>query len=128
MDDSIDSFENSPVDPDPHAPTDAAADERPDLWMQRIGDYLHEALTHPNAFAANLGAQNSSLMKLAYRMQQTIDNAMEQGPMTLEDLEDLRPTIESYSKITKQVDRFSQLWMKFDEVKAVKLPLATTEP
>ena len=64
---------------------------------------------------------------MAYRMQETIENAMAEGPMTLEDLEDLMPTIESYLKITKQIDRFSQLCIKLEEVKAVKLPLATNE-
>ena len=128
MDGSIDSPTNDPVDCDPQAPTDAAANDRPDHRMQRIGDYLNEALNSSNALAANLGAQNSSLMKMGYRMQQTIENAMEEGPMTLDDLENLMPTIESYLKISKQVDHFSRLCIKLDEVKAVTLPLASNEP
>ena len=128
MDGSIDSFENSPVDPDPHAPTGAAADERPDLRMQRLGDYLKDALAHPNAFAANLGAQNSGLMKMAYRIQQGIEDAMEQEPTILEDLENLTFSLDTYLKLSKQVDRFSQLCMKLDEFKAAEVPLATTEP
>ena len=54
MDGSIDYPTNDPVNCDLQALTDVAADERLDHRMQRIGDYLNEALTSPNALAANL--------------------------------------------------------------------------
>ena len=136
MDDAIDATTNCPIDSDGRAqsdtptdtPTDTAADECPDLEMRRIQDLLAESLALPNAFAANLGAQNSGLRKMAYRMQQAIEKALDQGPAELEEFEDVMPAIETLLKITKQVDRYSQLSMKLEEAQAAMSALVAKLP
>ena len=123
-DGSINSDGRAPTD----TPTDTAADERPGLHLQRIQDLLAESLALPNAFAANLGAQNSGLMRMAYRLQHSIEEALDEGPATIEELEYLRPLIETFLKTTKQVDRYSQLCMKLEQAKAAISALVSKLP
>ena len=121
MDDAHDSPTNDPVDPNHQTLTNPVIGDSPDLSLQRIHDYLRESLARVNAFAANLGAVNSGLMLIAYRIQKAIEAEMEPGPATLDELAYFMPAIDNLLKITKQIGSFSQLDMKLDELKTAKL-------
>jgi len=93
-------------------PESEASTTPSDIRLQRITDYLEEALAKASPLEANLGATNADLQLIAYRMKQALEEALQQGPATIADLEELERTLEQYIKITKQIDRFTQAAMK----------------
>ena len=83
-----------------------------DPRLQRIMDYLREALARDSALEANLGAVNSDLLMMGYRLKQAIDEAMAATPAALEQFQRLMPAIDSYLRLTKQIDRLAQLSLR----------------
>ena len=83
-----------------------------DRRLQRIMDYLREALARESALEANLGAVNSDLLIMGYRLKQAIDEAMAATPAALEQFQRLMPAIDSYLRLTKQIDRLAQLSLR----------------
>jgi hypothetical protein len=77
--------------------------------LERIRDYQRQALAHPDALLANLGAINSDLMKLAYRLLQSTNSALARCRGSQEDVEAVLPTVGVCSQIARQVDRLAQL-------------------
>ena len=61
---------------------------------------------------ANLGVVNADLMLLAGRFRHVLEEAMQQSPETLAEMAELMPGVDSYLRVVKQVDRFSQLAVK----------------
>jgi hypothetical protein len=90
----------------------ASLEDAPDLRLQRILDHLHEALAAESPLAANLGAVNSDLMLMGYRLQQVIEAAMAATPVGLDQFELLMPAISNYLRIIKQIDRLAQLSLR----------------
>jgi hypothetical protein len=88
----------------PHRETELAQ-----LRIQRIQDLLAEALELPNALQANLRACSSDLLLLAQRFRQAMNVAFGEGSDPLVTLERLRPAIDAYLRITRQIDRLTQL-------------------
>jgi hypothetical protein len=82
------------------------------LRDQRIADYLNDALSKPDPFEANLGIVNADLMQIAHRLQQVLNEAMQQPPETLAEMAEFMPGLDGYLRVVKQVDRFSQLALK----------------
>ncbi len=96
-----------------------------DLRLRRIMDYRQEVLAKADALEANLGAVNSELMSIGYRLHQAIEAAMEVAPGALDDFQKLMPAIDNYLRIAKQIDRFAQLDLRL--VKARERSRAMTE-
>lgn len=93
------------------APTDPAG-----VCERRIDDYLAASLQKGDAFAANLGAINAGLMRIAHRFQTVLGEVMRQPPETLAEMSEFMPGIDGYLRVVKQVDRMSQLAMKLKGV------------
>jgi hypothetical protein len=92
------------------AETVCGDEDRPhDPRYQRIVDYLNTALAIEDPLAANVAATNSDLMLMAYRLKQAIATAMEMTPAALEEFEKLMPAVDSFLRITRQVERFAKL-------------------
>lgn len=84
--------------------------------LQRVADYQSDAAALPDPLRANLGLMNAGLMRIGQAIDEAVDQALRDGPTTIEQLDRLRPTIEMYLRITRQVDRFAQLELKTREV------------
>lgn len=80
-----------------------------DLRAERIRQYASEALRRVDALDANLGAVNADLLNMAYWLKQAIQQAMQAGPEAWMECEELLPAIESFLKVTKQIERFAKL-------------------
>lgn len=105
-----------PADPDDQGGEDqvpqAADSSSPgmvDARLQRIMEYLDEALNKKNPLEANLGAANSDLLLIGYRLKNTIDMALADPPEGLSQVEELMPAINTYLRIIKQIERLAQL-------------------
>jgi hypothetical protein len=77
--------------------------------LERIRDYECDALAQPDALVANLGAINSDLMRLAYRLLRSTNAGLAQYATSLEDVATILPAIGVCSQITRQIDRLAQL-------------------
>lgn len=84
--------------------------------LQRVADYQSDAAALPDPLRANLALMNAGLLRIGQAIDEAVDQALRDGPTTIEQLDRLRPTIEMYLRITRQVDRFAQLELKTREV------------
>lgn len=82
-----------------------AKDER----HERIMDYLRSSLAMEDPLAANVGAVNSDLMLFGYSLQRAITKALDLAPAALDEFGKLMPAIDSYMRISRQVERFAKL-------------------
>ena len=76
---------------------------------ERIKDYLRSALAMKDPLAANVGAVNSDLMLFGYSLQRAITKALDLAPAALDEFGKLMPAIDSYMRISRQVERFAKL-------------------
>lgn len=98
--------------------TPVVDDEASDVRTRRLAEYMASSLTEDDPLAANLGAVNGDLMLLAYRMRQALDGLFDEPPESVQELQAAMPGLEGYLKVTKQIDRFSQLAVKLAAAKA----------
>jgi hypothetical protein len=98
--------------PPPESATPSAEDGADDR-VQRIMDYLREALSKEGALEANLSAVNSDLMLMGYRLKRAIDEAMA-TTAALDQFQRLMPAVESYLRLTKQIERLAQLSLRLE--------------
>ena len=83
-----------PVEGDGDLPIELAgetpsADEQPPsedhhLRLQRVRDYQTRALANANLLESNLGSINSGLLRIALRLEETIEEAMARTPVPVE--------------------------------------------
>lgn len=85
---------------------------------QRIADYVTQSLEVGDPFEANVGVVNADLMLFALRYRQVLGEALEQPPENLAELAEVMPSVDSYVRLVKQVDRISQLAMKLKAANA----------
>lgn len=100
--------ESQPLVPD----HDGFVDGTDQLREQRINDYLNASLAKADAFEANVGVVNADLMRLARRLEQVLADVLDEPVETLGEIVEVMPGIDSYLRVTKQIDRFSQLSIK----------------
>lgn len=103
-----DSETDRDVDPGAGQATEVTETEK-DERQQRIEDYLRTALAMEDPLAANVGAVNSDLMLFGYSLQRAITKALETAPAALDEFGKLMPAIDSYMRISRQVERFAKL-------------------
>ncbi len=72
-------------------------------------DYQTKSLEKTDALEANLGSINSGLMRIAVSLDETIEQAIESGPRTLERVQRILPAIETHLRVARQIDRFAQI-------------------
>lgn len=89
-------------------------DER-DPRIKRIADYAKAALERVDPLAAVIGVANSGLFSFATRFQNAIDAATDPNSPVPMDLRTLQPAIDSYLRIMRQIDRFTQLELRLTE-------------
>jgi hypothetical protein len=80
--------------------------------LGRVLDYQAGSLAKEDALEANLGSINSGLMRVALWLDETIEEAMESGPRTVERLQRILPAIDTHLRVTRQVDRFAQIELR----------------
>jgi hypothetical protein len=92
--------------------TGATNDEQSEVRRQKITDYVGESLKKSDLLEANLGAVNGDLMSLASRFRGALEEVLERSPESLAEMAEFMPTIDVYLRVTKQVERYSQLALK----------------
>ncbi len=95
--------------------TDQEAVDTHEVRVRRVLDYQANSLGKEDALEANLGSINSGLMRVALWLDETIEQAMESGPRTVERLQGLLPAIDTHLRVTRQVDRFAQTELRVAE-------------
>lgn len=87
----------------------------PDARLKRVADYAKAALQRADPLASVIGVANSGLFSFATRFQDAIDAATDPSSPVPMDLRTLQPAIDSYLRIMRQIDRFTQLELRLTE-------------
>ena len=95
--------------------TDQEAVDTHEVRVRRVLDYQANSLGKEDALEANLGSINSGLMRVALWLDETIEQAIESGPRTVERLQGLLPAIDTHLRVTRQIDRFAQTELRAAE-------------
>jgi hypothetical protein len=95
--------------------------------LQRIQDYLHQALTNPDPLAANVGAISSDLMKVQYRLTKAVDTALARAQDPVEEFRSFLPAIQTCSQLARQLYRFADLSCRLREAPGQKTPSESAE-
>jgi hypothetical protein len=77
--------------------------------LQRIRDYLEEALAKPESLAACLAAHNADTMRLCYRLARATDAALASAPDTIEKLPTVYQALDMVARLNRQIQQFSEL-------------------
>lgn len=85
---------------------------------QRIADYVTQSLEISDPFQANVGVVNADLMMFANCYRQVLGEALKEPPDDLAELAEITPSVDSYLRLVKQMDRVSQLAMKLKAANA----------
>jgi hypothetical protein len=88
--------------------------DRADTRLQRIIDYSEEALAKSDALEANLGSVITDLLLIARRYSLELKEVLNTDPSAPEELELIEPSLDQYLRVTKQLDRFTQLVVKLE--------------
>lgn len=87
----------------------ANQDVHDDRRFQRLADYQKRAVKNADPLVASLAVINSDLMGFAFRLSKAIDGAVGEGAASLQELHQVDPALNSYLRVAKQIDRFTQL-------------------
>ncbi len=101
-------------------PEVAEAASSHDARLSRVLDYQACSLAKDNPLEANLGSINSGLMRVALWLDETIEEAMESGPLNVERLARILPAIDTHLRVTRQVDRFAQIELRAADARKPK--------
>jgi len=83
--------------------------------LSRVYEYLTESLKKKDALEANVGSVNCGLMQIAIWLDEAIGQDIAIGPLDVDRLKHLSPAIETYLKVTRQIDRFAQIQIRATE-------------
>lgn len=96
-------------------PPDTASEELARLKLKRLADYIADSLAHPDSEVAMLGATNAILMTALMRLSDQIEKVLQADSSNVSQLDLLMHGIVMMLKLTRQVDRFSQLKLYISE-------------
>lgn len=114
MPDSATTLGDPPISPEvpkmpPTTTLTASQSTASEVRLHRIDELQMQSLQQEDPLQANLGAANGALLRFGYRMEQAIEDVLQQSANPLERFERLAPAIDMYLKVMRQVDRFAQL-------------------
>lgn len=105
----------------------ANQDVHDDRRFQRLADYQKKAVKNSDPLVASLAVINSDLMGFAFRLSKAIDGAVGEGASSLQELHQVDPALNSYLRVAKQIDRFTQLGIHLGKPERSAVA-ATTSP
>lgn len=84
-------------------------DARGGRRYRRLADYQQKAVKNADPLVATLAVINSDLMGFAFRLSQAIEGAVGADAVSLQEVHQIDPALNSYLRVAKQIDRFTQL-------------------
>jgi hypothetical protein len=98
--------------PEPWAMEDDCASGNLQARMIRVQEYLADSLVKGDHLEANLGSINGGLMRICVSLDEVVHRGMSVSTVTVERIQRLLPAIETYLRLTRQIDRFAQLELR----------------
>jgi len=105
----------APVAPTNGQPADERLHDAPNAGppaeqrLRAIAALLEQSLAQADPWQRNLGAAASDLAGIAFRLKSVIDSTLSETGPALARFEAVLPAIETYLKLTRQIDRLAQL-------------------
>lgn len=102
------------IEPDGAAPPSDGAlpTENYRLRFQRVLDYQGQALANVSPLESNLGSINCGLLRMALRLEETIEATMVRTPVSAERMERVYKAIDTHLRVARQIDRFAQVELR----------------
>lgn len=124
--------QNAPP-PESQQPTDAAAPAQTDAAaadprLQRIAEQLAEALRSPDLLRGITMASSCDIMELSWQLKKAIDAELADGPGSLDHFAELSPALDTLLRMTKQIERFTQLDMRLAAAHRAADPVRANPP
>lgn len=80
--------------------------------LKRVLDYQADVLKKESHLEAALGTINAGLMGVTVQMDEFIEQALAASPKTIDRVQKLLPSIQTYLQATRQIDRLAQVELK----------------
>ena len=80
--------------------------------LKAVLDYQADVLNKENRLEAALGTVNAGLMGVTIQMDEFIEGALAASPKTVERVQKLLPSIQTYLQATRQIDRLAQVELR----------------
>jgi hypothetical protein len=109
--------ELQPIAADDSAEAGGEESDPTDGRVERILEHVDDSLRLDDPLQATVGAASGDLMLMQYRLRQVLDEVLQQTPDTLTALAEVMPALNTYMKVSQQVDRFIQLSLKIQAAK-----------
>jgi hypothetical protein len=93
-------------------PDEQSPSENYQLRLQRVRDYQNKSIANANELESNLGSINSGLLRIALRLEETIEEAMARTPVPVERMQRVYQAIDTHLRVSKQIDRFAQVELR----------------
>lgn len=101
-------------DHDEVAPSDSRTQVAKDkeARLKAVLDYQADVLNKEDRLQAALGTVNAGLMGVTIQMDEFIEGALAASPKTVERVQKLLPSIQTYLQATRQIDRLAQVELR----------------
>jgi len=80
--------------------------------LKAVLDYQADVLKKENCLETALGTINAGLMGVTVQMDEFIEQALAANPKTVDRVQKLLPSIQTYLQATRQVDRLAQVELR----------------
>ena len=96
--------------------------------LKRVLDYQADVLKKESNLEAVLGTISAGLMGVTIRMDEFIEQALAANPKTIDRVEKLLPSIQTYLQATRQIDRLTQVELRVTASRKGKLAAKADKP
>jgi len=80
--------------------------------LDRVTAYGNASLGKRNPLLATLGSVNSGLMRVNLYVEEALVQTLATGPLTIEQIQKVQPSVDLLLRLTRQIDRLAQLEIK----------------
>lgn len=91
--------------------------------LDRLREYLEQALAEPRSEVATLGITNHLLMRMLIRLGESIDKVLEECPTESDQYAVLLQGVETLMRLARQIGQFSRLRLVLSEARQGLLTL-----
>ena len=94
------------------AQTSVRLSQHQETRLKRVLDYQVDVLKKESHLEAALGTVTAGLMTVAIQMDEFIEQALAVSPKTIDRVQKLLPSIQTYLQATRQIDRLAQVELR----------------
>jgi hypothetical protein len=113
------------------AQTPEAADHEPlsaqvrEARLQCVQQYLMSVVSQKDAVRAGFGVINAGLMAVTVPFAEVLEKYLRKPSLSIDNVQKILPTLDTYHRLTRLIERFGQLDARIAPVREKKRPLGS---